>query len=136
MKIFLDTNVLISAFISHGTCNELFVHCMTNHYVYTSEFVIQELSRTLAKKFKYPRDEIERAKKIILSCATVTPEISLPHSLAKDKDDDHIIAAAIAADVDCIVSGDYDLVSLKKIQDIPILSPNNFWIFEEVSKTK
>jgi putative PIN family toxin of toxin-antitoxin system len=132
MKIFIDTNVLISAFISHGACNELFVHCMTRHHVYTSEFVLQELARTLSKKFKYPADEIEQARKIILSGAVVVAEADLNQQISKDEDDDHIIAAAIHADVDCIVSGDDDLLNLKKIQDIRILSPRDFWVFEEV----
>jgi uncharacterized protein len=136
MKIFIDTNVLIAAFISHGACNELFKHCMTNHNVYTSDFVLSELARTLANKFKYPADEIAQAQKIILSGATITDEASLQHPVSKDKDDDHIIAAAIKAEVDCLLSGDSDLLSLKKIQKITILSPRDFWIFEEVFKTK
>jgi putative PIN family toxin of toxin-antitoxin system len=134
MKIFIDTNVLIAAFISHGACNELFKHCMTNHIVFTSDFVLKELTRTLANKFKYPAEEIVQAQKIILSGAIVTDEAPLQRPISKDKDDDHIIAAAIKAEVDCLLSGDSDLLSLKKIQEIPILSPQDFWVFEEVFK--
>ncbi len=39
MKIVLDTNVLIAAFISHGTCNELLEHCALNHEVILSPFI-------------------------------------------------------------------------------------------------
>jgi uncharacterized protein len=136
MKIFFDTNVLIAAFIAHGACNELFKHCMTNHHVYTSDFVLKELARTLANKFKYPAEEITQVHKIILSGAMVTDEAPLHQPLSKDKDDDHIIAAAIKADVDCLLSGDSDLLSLKNIQKISILSPRDFWIFEKVFEAK
>ena len=131
MKIFIDTNVLVAAFITHGSCNELFVHCMTKHHVFTSEFSLKELSRTLAKKFKYPVDEIEQTKRIILSGATITTEALLSQPFSRDKDDDHIIAAAIKVDVDCILSGDNDLLTLKKVHGIPIVSPRDFWKFEE-----
>lgn len=134
MKIFIDTNVLVAAFVTHGACNELFVHCMMKHHVFTSDFALTELSRTLAKKFKYPPDEIEQAQKIILSSATVTTEAPLTHVISRDKDDDHIIAAAIKSEVDCIVSGDNDLLTLKKVHGIPILSPRDFWLFEETSQ--
>ena len=134
MKIFIDTNVLVAAFVTHGACNELFVHCMTSHHVYTSDFALNELSRTLAKKFKYPPDEIEQTKKIILSGAMIASEAPLTHAVSKDKDDDHIIAAAIKADVDCIISGDRDLLTLKKAHGIPIISPRDFWSFEETKE--
>jgi putative PIN family toxin of toxin-antitoxin system len=131
MKIFFDTNVLIAAFVSHGTCNELFVHCMSEHHVYTSDFVLHEFVRTLNRKFNYPADEIEQARRVILSSATITTEAPLTKTVPRDKDDDHIIAAAVKAGVDCIVSGDNDLLSVKKAHGVPILSPHDFWIFEE-----
>jgi predicted nucleic acid-binding protein len=31
----------------------------------------------------------------------------------------------------CIVSGDDDLLVLKKVHNIPIVSPHDFWKFEE-----
>ena len=40
-----------------------------------------------------------------------------------DADDDHVIAAAVAANADLIVSGDKDLLVLGRFDSIPILSP-------------
>ena len=42
MKIVLDTNVLISAFITHGHCAELLEHCVYAHELMVSEFILAE----------------------------------------------------------------------------------------------
>jgi putative PIN family toxin of toxin-antitoxin system len=131
MNIFFDTNVLIAAFISHGRCSELFEHCMDKHRVFVSKFVLDELTEKLRKKFKYPQQDIDEAQQVILSGATVTAEANALEIVCRDKDDLHIIAAAIAANVDCIISGDDDLHVLKKVHGIPIIKPGEFWKFEE-----
>jgi uncharacterized protein len=43
--------------------------------------------------------------------------------VAADSDDDHVVAAAIAAKADMIVSGDRQLLALGTHQGIQILSP-------------
>jgi putative PIN family toxin of toxin-antitoxin system len=136
MKIFFDTNVLIAAFISHGACNELIEHCMSEYAVYTSKYVLDELADKLRKKFKYPENEIAEAQKIILTGASLTEEIPNPPSLSRDKDDNHIIAAALKINADCIISGDKDLLDLKTAHGIPVINPKGFWKFEEDFKAK
>jgi putative PIN family toxin of toxin-antitoxin system len=131
MNIFIDTNVLIAAFVSHGLCAEVLEHCMGRHRVFTSDFVLDELSEKLKKKFKYPQNEIDETRRIILSGATISGEAASAGISCRDKDDVHIIAAAVAANADCIISGDEDLIVLKKVHGIPIVSPRDFWKFEE-----
>lgn len=52
----------------------------------------------------------------------VTPDL-VPRVVMADADDDHVIAAAIAAQADIIVSGDRHLLTLGTHQDIRILTP-------------
>ena len=40
----------------------------------------------------------------------------------RDPDDVHVLACALAAGVDAIVSGDDDLISMKVFEGIPILT--------------
>jgi len=47
----------------------------------------------------------------------------LPQPICRDPDDDAVLAVAIAANVDFIVSGDNDLLVLKRYQHIPIVTP-------------
>jgi len=51
--------------------------------------------------------------------------------ISRDHDDDHILAAALYGQVDCIVTGDKDLLILRNIENIPILPPADFWKFQE-----
>jgi putative PIN family toxin of toxin-antitoxin system len=55
--------------------------------------------------------------------AEVMEPLPLPQPVSRDPDDDHALALAVAAQVDCIVSGDRDLLSLKAFRDIPIITP-------------
>jgi len=55
--------------------------------------------------------------------AEVIEPLPLPQPVCRDADDDEVLATAIAGQVDFIVSGDDDLLSLKIHQDIPIVTP-------------
>ncbi|MBK7004702.1 MAG: putative toxin-antitoxin system toxin component, PIN family [Burkholderiales bacterium] len=47
----------------------------------------------------------------------------LAQPVCRDKDDDAVLALALAAQADMIVSGDDDLLSINLFEGIPILSP-------------
>lgn len=42
--------------------------------------------------------------------------------ITRDPDDDHVLAAALGAEAQLIVSGDRDLLDLKTFRSIPILA--------------
>jgi predicted nucleic acid-binding protein len=42
------------------------------------------------------------------------------------RDDDNVIACAVAAGADYLVTGDSDLLVLKQYENITIISPRNF----------
>ena len=46
--------------------------------------------------------------------------------ICRDSDDDKILECAILGDVDFIISGDNDLLSLKIFQGIPIITPSDY----------
>jgi predicted nucleic acid-binding protein len=59
----------------------------------------------------------QRYQRIVI----VVEPATVPPTVLADPDDDHVIACAVAAKADMIVSGDSHLLALKKHQNIPIL---------------
>lgn len=131
MRLVLDTNVLIAAFISHGVCNELFEHCVLNHEVVLSKFIFDELKGKLIGKFKFSAREASGVVRLVKSRSTVVTTLPLTPTICRDPDDDNIIATAMAGRCTCIITGDKDLLDLKRVNGIQVLSPGSFWQFEQ-----
>ena len=133
MKLVLDTNVLIAAFISHGTCNELFEHCGIQHEIILSAFILDELSAKLTGKFKYTRQEAESVVALVKSRSRIFKKLPAIPPTCRDPEDDKIIATAMAGQCTCIVTGDKDLLDLECVGKIKIIAPTAFWQFEAAS---
>ena len=133
MRVLLDTNVLIAAFITHGTCSDLFEHCIRQHEIVTSKFILNELEGHLRKKFKFPEADIGEAMGILAEAAQLVDPNPLDEKVCRDPDDDMVLATAVSGNADCIISGDKDLTDIKTFNGIPILKPSEFSAFE-VSK--
>ncbi|MHB1336384.1 MAG: putative toxin-antitoxin system toxin component, PIN family [Candidatus Humimicrobiaceae bacterium] len=132
MKVFLDTNVIISAFITHGHAVELMEYCLVNHKIYTSDFIIEEVKKHLTNKFGYNNDEVNKVIDFIkLNFINTGNYKKLTKIISRDTDDDNVLAAAESKKADCIVTGDKDLLVIKEYKNIKILSPRDFWSFEK-----
>lgn len=130
MKIVLDTNVLIASFISRGACSELVEHCVQVHDLVTSAFILNEFSDKLISKFKIPHPEVEAASSLLRSYMMIVVPAALGTPVCRDPDDDLVIGTAKAGKCRCIITGDKDLLVLKRRFEIDILSPQEFWRYE------
>jgi putative PIN family toxin of toxin-antitoxin system len=132
MKIFLDTNVIISAFITHGYAAELVEYCLNHHKIYTSDFIMEEVKENLKNNFGYNEIEVNEVISFIKSnFINVGKYKKLNKTVSRDVDDDNVLAAALSEKVDCIVTGDKDLLIIEKYKKIKIISPRDFWSFEK-----
>ena len=67
MRIVIDTNFLISAFIRNGVCRRLLEHfAQSNHKIVVSEFILDEFTCTLQRKFGYELGEVETAVETLI----------------------------------------------------------------------
>ena len=130
MKLVLDTNVLIAALIARGVCADLLAHCVLSHTIVASDFILNELRGHLVGKFGYTDQNADEAIALFESQVEIVAPKSLVQPVCRDPDDDQILATALAAPAECIVTGDKDLLVLHSYQDIEIVSPSDFADFE------
>ncbi len=131
MRILLDTNVLIAAFIARGTCSEVLEHCARNHTLVSSKPLFQELDEKLAGKFGFTRKETREVAALLRGKTEMVEPVTLDQPVCRDPDDDVVLATALAGACDCIITGDKDLLVLERFRQIPILAPADFWRYEK-----
>jgi putative PIN family toxin of toxin-antitoxin system len=89
---------------------------------------VQELSEVLEReKFDNYVDR-ETRRELLLSLIERAKIIEVETKIRKsrDSDDDKFLELAVEAEAECIVSGDQNLLVLKSIQGIPILTAHEF----------
>jgi uncharacterized protein len=130
MRILLDTNVLVSAFSSRGTCHEVLEHCVRRHSLLTSGFILRELRTALVEKAGFlPREAGEIVLLLQDRMETVEPT-ALPSDVCRDPADVPILGTAVAGRCDYLITGDKDLLELREFRGVAILSPGGFWRLE------
>ena len=130
MRVVLDTNVLISAFISRGVCRQVFEQCALHHELISSEELLSELKEKLATKFRYSDQDVAAVAELVQARTQFVVPVSLKEPVCRDPDDDIVLATASAGDAICIVTGDEDLLVLKQFQNIDIIRPKDFGQYE------
>ena len=127
MRVLLDTNVILSAVTTRGLCADVFRAVLAAHELVTCPRVLQEVRRILSMKFSVPEQLIAEYLELIGQDAIVAESEDLPDLPIQDQDDAEIVAAAISAQAEVLVTGDHELQSLKSIGKVRIISPRAFW---------
>ena len=133
MRVFLDTNVLVSAFTTRGLCEDLFREVLASHDLVVSTIVLNELERVLKEKFKMPRAVVSGILTFLRQDAILSKVGLLPKVKINDQDDLLILSCAVAGKADVFVTGDKELLDLEKVSDLEIVSPRGFW--EKLKRT-
>lgn len=127
MKVFLDTNVLVSAATTRGLCADVLREVFASHDLCISDQVLNELKGVLRVKFEVQQDLIDDFIELLKQDTIFTIPAQLPDVELQDKNDLPILGAAIAAGTDVLVTGDKELLDLGHIDELDILSPRQFW---------
>ena len=126
MKVFLDTNVVVSAVATRGLCADLFQAILAEHELVLGETVLGELRTVLSRKMRVPRDTIQELEAHLRGHATVVKAATKRRIAGLDAADAAIIAEAVGARADVLVSGDQDLLKLAD-PPVKIVSPRGLW---------
>ena len=127
MRVLLDTNVLVSAVTTRGLCADVFRALLAAHELVTCAQVLQEVRRILRIKFGVPEPLVAEYLELIGQDAIVAEFEWLPDLPIQDQDDAAIVAPAIGARAEVLVTGDHELQSLKNMGQLRINSPRAFW---------
>lgn len=127
MKVYFDTNVLVSAFTARGLCADLMRTVLAEHELVTGEVNLRELHRVLTEKFHAPK-ALWASIESQLRDQTVIPAPEVPAAVPiRDLDDAWVIASALEGAADMLVTGDQDLLEIATSVAIPILTPRQAW---------
>ena len=127
MRVLLDTNVIVSAVTTRGLGADVFRAVLAAHELVTCAQVLQEVRRILRIKFGVPEPLVAEYLELIGQDAIVAEFEGLLDLPIQDQDDAEIVAAAIGARAEVLVTGDHELQSLKNVGKVRILSPRAFW---------
>ena len=133
MKVFPDTNVLVSAVTTRGICADVLREVFSVHELFISEHIVNEVRTVLRKKFGIHQELIDNFIEILSQDTTMVSSGYLPEISLQDKDDLPVLGAAINSGAEILVTGDKELLDLCLIEGLQIRSPRQFW---EMVKSK
>jgi putative PIN family toxin of toxin-antitoxin system len=122
----LDSNVLVAAFAARGLCSDLLAHVLSEQQLVVPDVVREETLRVLTVKFKLSAEALQSVTAVLDRCEKAAPSgVPSPVSV-RDPDDERVLADAVTASVQVLVTGDKDLLDVAERSPVPILSPRAF----------
>ncbi len=127
-RLVLDTNIVMSALLWGGKPLQIMAIAEARTVsLYTSTTLLNEFARVISRE-KH-REQVAMASGGVAAlvadyramCTIVSP-VALPKPIAPDPDDDWVIATAIAANADLIVTGDKPLLGVGAVGTVRIVS--------------
>lgn len=127
MKVMLDTNILVSAFVFKSQkLNELIYKLSIEHEIIICTYTLEELDELIKTKFNVKSDSLDQFLKEFPFTLVYSPP-NIEHRLfnIRDEDDYIILHTAIIEDVDIFITGDKDFDDVN-IEHPKIMTVNEF----------
>lgn len=135
MRVVIDTNVFVAAFLSpRGKSNELLERCVTLHEIVCSEYILDELREKMIDKFQREAGDVADALDVLRTRIQIVTPAPLDEPVSRDAKDDPILGTAVAGQAERIITGDKDLLSLVSYRGIKIVKPTEFLIEDETEE--
>lgn len=139
IRAVLDTNVLVSGFAGYqlatSTPGELIRRWRRRDFtLVVSHHLLAEVDRTLTNPYfarRLPHRQITGASRLLRTKAELTAITVTIAGVATHPEDDLVLAAAVSAKVDYLVTGDRQLLQLRTYRGIILLSPRAFLTYLE-----
>ena len=127
----LDVNVLVSSFPARtGTLAQLIDQWLRYRFTLVlSEHILTGLALVWDRPFwraRFQADEAHRALVVLRTSAEIVVPVLSVRGVAEDEEDDLVLATAVAGGAGYLVTGDRYLQTLRRFEDVRILSPRQF----------
>lgn len=128
MRVVADTNIVVSGLLWRGNPRRVLDSAREGTIdLFTSAILLAELEDVLSReKFAKRLESVGVASHDLVlgyaALASVIEPAPIEPVILADPDDDAVLACAVAAQGEIIVSGDSHLLDLKQYQDIRILT--------------
>ncbi len=127
MRVFLDTNVVVSAMATRGLCADVFREAVGHHQLVVSEILLDEIKAVLRAKLGVPEKIVSDVVGLLREGSVLSkpsPSLGLP---IEDPTDRALVTSALNGKADLFVTGDRELLDLAEVGPLVILSPRMFW---------
>ncbi len=126
MRVFFDTNVLVSAFLARGLCADLLRLVLSEHTLVSSEVVLAELRDVLSRKGRLPMQQIESIEAFLRDQPIAPRPATILELGLVDADDEWVLASAVLAEADLFVTGDQGVLACPT-PPLMLLNPRSCW---------
>src|SRR3989338_3696006 len=126
MRLVIDSNVLIDGNLDDNS----FANKIIDEVLKGSVFAFVNESLYLENKMIVGREMMnEEYKAKLLQYLDKLQKVRgiRVRGVSRDKEDDKVLASAVAAEAEYIISSDNDLLLLEEYENIQIVSPQQFW---------
>ena len=123
MKVFLDTNVWLSATVFAGLCEAILIECHQRDWLLTTKLVQSEAHEVLGRKFPHLPQSLALFD-AIWSEATCVQDLDEP----ADDNDVRLVKVSSLAGAEVFVTGDKRVLIWGREGNMQILSPRDAWI--------
>jgi putative PIN family toxin of toxin-antitoxin system len=128
VRIFLDTNVLASALATRGLCADVLQLIIEDYELVTGEIVIEELRGALRRKFGARADRLKEVDSFLRRFHVEPKPRQLPELDLSERNDLIVVASAINAKAEILITGDREMLVLKKKpKGLRIINPREFF---------
>jgi putative PIN family toxin of toxin-antitoxin system len=126
LRVYPDTNVIVSAFTTRGLSSEVFRIILAEHTLVLSRIVLEELQSVLREKIELPFSKVTEITDF-LSRFDIISDFEINESIKlRDSGDIPVLSAALSGDIDFLVTGDKDLLVVSDKYGIKIVTPREF----------
>jgi putative PIN family toxin of toxin-antitoxin system len=127
MRVIIDANVAIAAVASRGLCEAILELCLETHRLILCEGILNEIDTKLRTKIKISSSMVTEYLRLLRGHAQILEPEHVDRSICRDPNDLMILGLVEPGEADAIITGDMNLLIIKKYKNARILSPRDFW---------